>query len=108
METKYVLDKLRSIAKEAEEKQVLVKRWERNARQNTLNLWANEYHRFNSGDIIRSGNIIIRIDGYYGCEYREKLYITYQGHALTKALNTRADEWVTCISDDGREIEKIK
>ena len=102
------LNKLAQISAEASQRRADVNTWEQNARQNTLNVWANKNHRFNIGDIIRCGDITIRVDGYYGQEYRGKLYVTYRGHALTKALKLRVDEWVTYIYDDGREIEKIK
>lgn len=102
------LNKLAQISAEAEQRRADVNTWERNARQNTLNVWANKNHRFNIGDIIRCGDITIRVDGYYGQEYRGKLSVTYRGHVLTKALKLRTDGWVTDIYDDGREIEKIK
>lgn len=102
------LNKLAQIRAEAEQRRDDVNTWERNARQETLNVWASKNHRFDSGDIIRFCSITIRVDGYYGKESRGKLYVTYRGHALTKALKLRADGWVTDIYDDGREIEKIK
>lgn len=100
------LNKLAQIRAEAEQRRADVNTWERDARRLALNAWANENHRFNIGDIIRYGDITIRIDGYYGQEYRGKLYVTYRGHVLTKALKLRADGWVMDIYDDGREIEK--
>ncbi len=102
------LNKLAKISAESEQRRADVNTWERDARRLALNAWANENHRFNIGDIIRDGNITIRVDGYFGQEYRQKLSVTYKGHALTKALKLRVDGWVTDIYDDGREIEKIK
>lgn len=102
------LNKLAQIRAEATQRRVDVNTWERNSRQETLNVWASKNHRFDIGDIIRNCSITIRVDGYYGQEYRGKLYVTYRGPALTKALKLRADRWVTDIYDDGREIEKIK
>ena len=102
------LNKLAQISAEAEQRRADVNTWERDARRLALNAWANENHRFNIGDIIRYGDITIRVDRYSGEEYRGKLYVTYHGHVLTKALKLRADGWVTDIYDDGREIEKIK
>ena len=108
MNTIDTLNKLAQIRAEAEQRRADVNTWERDARQNTLNVWANKNHRFNIGDIVRCGDITIRVDGYYGRECRGKLYVTYQGPVLTKALKLRADKWVTDIYDDGGEIEKIK
>ena len=108
MNTIDTLNKLAQISAEAEQRRADVNTWERDARRLALNAWANENHRFNIGDIIRYGDITIRVDRYSGDEYRKKLSVTYRGHVLTKALKLRTDGWVTDIYDDGREIEKIK
>lgn len=102
------LNKLAQISADAAQRRADVITWERRERQKTLNVWACENHRFNIGDIIRCFGITIRIDKYCGRVHGGKLYVSYSGPVLTKALKLRKDGWITVIYDDGREIEKIK
>lgn len=75
-----------------------------------LNQWAKGNARFKVGDIICANDIIIKITDFYGVysQYmEEKLYVSYFGQQLTKALKPRKDGSTRSIYDDGREITKI-
>ena len=78
----------------------------------TLNAWAKDNAKYNIGDIITANDTIIVIENIFG--YRpmlgtNNLYCIYKGHALTKRMQPRKDEWVTSIHDDGgREIKVLK
>lgn len=93
-------------AQEAEE---LRKRHNAN-KQKILNQWAKANARFKTGDILQSNDSIIKVTGCYGVYslyYVDKLYITYRGQALTKALKPRKDGSTFDFYDDGRKITKI-
>lgn len=78
--------------------------------QSILNQWAKGNARFKVGDIICANDTIIKITNFYGVysQYmKEKLYVTYIGQQLTKALKPRKDGSTRSIYDDGREITKI-
>ena len=79
----------------------------------TLNAWAKDNAKYHVGDIIEANGtaiVVERILGYrsvYGI--KSNTYCIYQGHALTKRLQPRKDEWVTTIHDDGdRDIKLVK
>lgn len=75
-----------------------------------LNQWAKDNARFKIGDIIQSNDNIIKVTGFYGVHspyYADKLYITYRGQSLTKALKPRKDGRIFDLYDDGREIKKL-
>ena len=79
----------------------------------TLNAWAEDNAKYHIGDIIEANGtaiVVERILGHrsaYGI--KSNTYCIYQGHALTKRLQPRKDEWVTAIHDDGgREIKLLR
>lgn len=79
-------------------------------KQKILNQWAKANARFKVGDIIKSNDNIIKVTGFYGVHslyHVDKLYITYRGQLLTKALKPRKDGSTQDLYDDGREIEKL-
>ena len=78
-----------------------------------LNAWANDNSKYQIGDIIEANGIIIVIENILGNMYKfgsiSMIYCIYKGHALTKHLQPRKDEWVTTIHDDGsREIKLLR
>lgn len=78
--------------------------------QKILNQWAKANARFKVGDIIQSNDNIIKVTGFYGVYslYNvDKLYVTYRGILLTKALKPRKDGSTMDLYDDGREIKKL-
>ncbi len=78
--------------------------------QSILNQWAKDNARFKVGDIICANDTIIKITDFYGVNSQyieEKLYVTYIGQHLTKALKPRKDGSTMSIYDDGREVTKI-
>ena len=79
----------------------------------TLNAWAKDNAKYHVGDIIEANGtaiVVERILGHrsvYGI--KSNTYCIYQGHALTKRLQPRKDEWVTAIHDDGGcDIKLVK
>lgn len=71
--------------------------------------YTKENHRFNIGDILKSNDRYIKVDGYYGTiDSRGTFYVTYLGPELTKKLQPRKDGFRTSFYDDGREITKIE
>lgn len=93
-------------AAENEEKRNL----HRKKNQFILNQWAKDNARFKVGEIICANDTIIKITDFYGVysQYmEEKLYVTYYGQQLTKALKPRKDGSMRSIYDDGRGITKI-
>ena len=92
----------------AEEEEL--KKRQRIEKQRILNQWAKANARFNVGDILQSGDIIIKVTSFFGkfsyyC--KEKLYVEYYGVCYTKKLQTRKDGSSTTVYDDGREIKKL-
>ena len=91
------------------EAETIRKRHEEN-KQKILNQWARDNARFKVGDIIKSNDNIIKVTGFYGVHslyHVDKLYITYRGQSLTKALKPRKDGSTQDLYDDGRIIEKL-
>ena len=78
----------------------------------TLNAWAKDNAKYHIGDIIEANGtaiVVERILGHRSVYGKSNTYCIYQGHALTKRLQPRKDEWVTTIHDDGsREIKLVK
>lgn len=71
--------------------------------------YTKENHRFNIGDILKSNDRYIKVDGYYGTlDSRGTFYVTYLGPELTKKLQPRKNGFRTSFYDDGREITKIE
>ncbi len=82
-------------------------------RAETLNAWANDNAAYHIGDIIEANAtaiVVERILGYRSVfGINSNTYCIYRGHALTKRLQPRKDEWVTSIHDDGgREIKLLR
>ena len=74
-----------------------------------LNKYAAENAKYGIGDILRMGDIIIRVDKISGgLTYGRVPYCVYNGYVLTKALKPRKDEWRSSVYDDGREIVLVK
>jgi hypothetical protein len=74
----------------------------------TLNAWAKDNAKYHIGDIIEANSTAIVVERILGHRsvYGSNTYCIYQGHALTKRLQPRKDEWVATIHDDGgREIK---
>ena len=79
----------------------------------TLNAWAKDNATYHIGDIIEANDTAIVVEGILGHRsvfgIKSNTYCIYQGHALTKRLQLRKDEWVTTIHDDGgREIKLLR
>lgn len=78
----------------------------------TLNVWAKHNAAYNIGDIIEANGTAIVVERILG--YRSErginsnTYCVYQGHALTKRLQPRKNEWVTTIHDDGNVIKLLR
>lgn len=80
-------------------------------RDKVLNEWAREHSKFDLGDIIKAGDIIIRVEYIFGrLGLRNVPFVEYVGHVLTRKLKDRADNWVTSIPDDSpsRNVIKLK
>lgn len=76
-----------------------------------LNAWAKDNSQYQIGDIIESGSTTIVVEKILGnramCLNHIKFYCSYVGHALTKRLQPRKDEWVTNVHDDGGHIIRL-
>ena len=103
---KLVAESDASFKKQIEE----LEKQKRISRQRILDQWAKANTRFKVGDIIQSNDNIIKVTGFYGVYslYNvDKLYVTYRGIRLTKALKPRKDGSTMALYDDGRKIIKL-